>query len=31
MLRAKDAVDTEAAERKLDEWVGRIAAYAGTT
>jgi len=27
MLRAKDAVDAEAAERKLDEWVGRIEAY----
>jgi probable F420-dependent oxidoreductase len=27
MLRAKDAVDARAAERKLDEWVGRIEAY----
>lgn len=27
MLRAGDAVDAESAERKLDEWAGRIQAY----
>jgi hypothetical protein len=29
MLRAGDAADPPSAERKLDEWAGRIAAYAG--
>jgi hypothetical protein len=27
MLRADDAADTAAAERKLDEWTERIQAY----
>jgi hypothetical protein len=29
MLRAQDAGDAASAERKLDEWTERIAAYAG--
>src|SRR5262245_10984762 len=29
MLRAGDAADADSAERKLDEWVGRIEAYTG--
>jgi probable F420-dependent oxidoreductase len=29
MLRAEDAVDAGSAERKLDEWTGRIRAYSG--
>jgi probable F420-dependent oxidoreductase len=29
MLRARDAADPASAERKLDEWTGRMRAYAG--